>query len=876
MSLNTMKIKYLFKLLFFLLIQNISVYAQQQTYLDAKISYSSERTTIADFLQYLRSQNIPLTYTESPLLYDTLSIEVNNVKVSKALDIVFRSTILKYKEIGNQVVIYTEQKKYTISGYVSNMASGEKLINANIYNQHSGIGTTTNNYGFYSLTLPAGEVLLTGSYVGFSEFVSNFDLQTDTTINISLYRTQEIDEVLINDRFNNSIEKAASGQYRLEHKQITHTPALFGESDIMKTIQLYPGVNSSGDASNGLYIRGGSPDQNLLLVDGVPVYNATHLFGMFSIFNTDAIQSAKVYTGGIPAQYGGRLSSVIDIRLKEGNEKKFESEIDIGLISSKFEIETPLQKKQTTFVISGRRTYIDLFSGLIANRIARNQNINQLSLGYSFYDIYSKISHKFSQKSRLYLSFYTGNDDILYDAHWTNNQQISNRDYFNIGWGNIISSVRWNYMFSNKLFSNTTISYSKYKFDSENQYDKTNENRHSFSKYAFDYYSGIDNYSFHVDFDYLPSPEHFIRFGLMQTLHAFNPGIRILGEGKSLRDNILLNRNFGNQRIYAAEYAFYMGDDFKFSRLLKLNVGIRYAGFISKSNWYHSVEPRFSYNYRLSRNIALKAGIETMTQFVHLLSNNAIEMPTDLWLPATGEIKPQKSLQGTVGIFALPNNVYEYSGEIYYKRMVNLIEYKEAISFQQSDTDWNTLIERGEGYAYGLELMIKKPEGKINGQLSYTWAHSNRTFAGINSGEEFPAKYDRRHSLNLISQYIISKIFSINVHFTFNSGYPSTFPTAHYSSVFEGGSQSDLLWHYTNRNNYRLPAYHRLDIMAKMKKTTRYGERILRFGIYNVYNRKNPFYLYLETDNNTKRVKGIRQISLFPVLPIMSMAIKFK
>jgi len=862
-------------LLLFCFLISLSVFAQERN-LDKQISFQADNITIVHLLKQLRSQRIPLTWTESGILNDTISVSVRNGKVSDLLDNAFRYTALRYKEIGNQIVIYEEKQKFTISGFVSNIASGEKLIHANIYNEFNGIGTVSNNYGFYSLTFPAGRVDLVCSYIGFSEYVSTLHLQSDTVINISLLRSYEIDEVLIKDRINNKIERVTPARFELLNTQITSTPALLGESDLQKTLQLYPGISSNGDASNGLFIRGGSPDQNLILLDGVTVYNANHLFGMFSIFNTDAIQSANVYTGGFPAQYGGRLSSVIDVRLKEGNEKKFESEIDMGLISSKFEIEAPLQKGQTTFVISGRRTYIDLFSAAITDRIEKLQRIDNLSLGYSFYDLYSKLSHTFSQKSRMYLSFYTGNDDILYDARWEKQQSIHNRDYFKLGWGNIISSLRWNYMFTNKLFSNTTFSYSKYKFDSQNKYDKSNELRNSFSKYSFDYTSGIDDLSMHVEFDYLPSPDHFIRFGLANTFHLFNPGISISGEGKSLRDNILINQTMGNERIFANEFALFVGDDYKYSKQLKINIGLRYAGFISDNKLYQSLEPRFSYRYRLSKNIALKAAVETMTQFVHLLSNNAVEMPTDLWLPSTQNIRPQKSIQSTVGIFALPNRNYEFSAEMYYKKLLHLIDYKEDINFEQSTSDWAELTETGSGNAYGFELLIRKPEGKINGHLSYSWAHSNRTFANLNNGEEFASTFDRRHQLNFISQYNIGKQLAINLQFTMGSGYPATLPSARYQSAEIGSETNEMLFYYQNKNNFRLPYYHRLDIMAKFRKPTKYGENIFRFGIYNVYNRMNPFFVYLETDPNKNTIKNIKQISIFPVLPILSFAVKFK
>ncbi|WP_430815996.1 TonB-dependent receptor [Carboxylicivirga sp. RSCT41] len=757
------------------------------------------------------------------------------------------------------------QNKYTISGYVSDGGTGEKLINANVYEPADYRGSATNLYGFYSLTLPAGTYQIIYSYVGFKSQVKTIELNADIQLNVALEYDSAIEEVtVLGGAVNNKLKDSQMSKEILSVSTIKRLPAFMGEADIMKTLQLMPGVQSGSEGSSGLYVRGGGPDQNLILLDGVPVYNANHLFGFFSVFNTDAVKNVSLYKGGFPARFGGRLSSVIDVRMKEGNEKKIHGGAQLGLISSRFFIEGPIKKDKTAFHLSARRTYIDL--------LARPFMSTEETTGYFFYDINAKLNHKFSDRSRLYLSVYTGRDKAYneYDDEWEANSSSYN-DY--MYWGNLTTALRWNYMFSNKLFMNATVTYSDYNFNVDSHY-KENDQTDS-NAFIYEYSSGIMDWSAKVEFDWYPTPGHELKFGANYTYHTFKPGVETTKETDSTADDII--KTFGGNNTYASEMNMYIEDNFSLSPLLKANLGIHTSAFYVENTWYHSIEPRASIRYLITDDITLKAAYSKMQQYLHLLSNSTIGLPTDLWLPATKRIKPQVSDQYALGaVYDGIKNV-ELSAETFYKTMDKLIEYKEGVSFFGSSVGWEDMVETGRGEAYGLELMLRKEVGKTTGWLGYTWSKTSRQFDKLNFGNWFPARYDRRHDASIVISHKFNDRIDIGATWVYGTGNAITLPTHEIRLL--PAAEHDRVWYESNipyfehRNNYRMPDYHRLDFGINFHKQKKRGMRTWNISVYNVYNRQNPFFLY--AGHNDEGNKVLKQITLFPILPSVSYTYKF-
>ncbi len=773
----------------------------------------------------------------------------------------------------------TKLKKYTISGYIYDAASGEALISASVYDKKSMKGTITNNYGFYSLTLPEGDVELTFSFVGYKSETKKIKLTNNLSINFNGETNNLLEEVnIIDKREENIVNSTQMSVNKLPVSEIKKLPVLLGEVDIIKTIQLLPGVQSGSEGSSGLYVRGGGPDQNLILLDGVPVYNVNHLFGFFSVFNADAISSVTLVKGGYPARYGGRLSSVLDIRMKEGNTKKIKGEGSIGLIASKLTVEGPIIKDKTSFIVSGRRTYIDILSMPIQKSIPDNTSTG----GYYFYDLTAKINHKFSDKSRLFLSTYMGNDKAYAkdkEKYIDNDITYEDKTKFALQWGNITSALRWNYKLNNKLFSNTTLTYSKYKFDIGQEYTETQtQNGNSTESFSrFNYNSGIDDVTGKIDFDYYPNPSNNIKFGLGDIYHTFNPGINVYNVTTNDTSNI--DTTFGNNPIYAYELFVYAEDDIRIFARLKANIGLRYSGFSVKNKYYDAFEPRIALRFLVNEDISVKASFTQMKQYILLLTNSTIGLPTDLWLPVTDKIKPMDATQYALGTAYKLNSKIDITLEGFYKEMNNLIEYKEGASFFDNTTDWQDKLEEGKGWAYGGELLIEKKKGKTTGWIGYTLSWSLRQFENISFGNVFPYRYDRRHDISIVIMHKFNDKIDVGVTWVYGTGNAVTLAVEKYPSFFDVNSGLSVdqyyseIEHYDNRNGYRMPAYHRLDIGVNFNKDTKWGHRTWSVGVYNVYNRKNPFYLAFGYDNNNHRV--LKQYSLFPIIPSIRYSFKF-
>ncbi|TGE23384.1 TonB-dependent receptor [Hymenobacter metallicola] len=781
--------------------------------------------------------------------------------------------------ISTQTLRAQQPGKITISGYVRDQATGENLIGVAVMNPGSGQGTATNNYGFYSLTLPASadSVRLFVSYLGYEK--GRFAVKSERSVTHD-FRLRPLSAELagvevVGSREEKIAQTTRMGTINVPIAQIKTLPALFGETDVLKVLQLLPGVQSGGEGQSGLYVRGGSPDQNLILLDGTPVYNAAHLFGFFSVFNADALNNVELIKGGFPARYGGRLSSVLDISMKEGNMQEFHGEGAIGIVASKLTLEGPIKKDTASFIISARRTYIDLLARPLINLAMANEGIpydERPTVGYFFHDLNGKLNWKVGRRDRLYLSAYTGYDKFYarYNDKEDDGSYYKERD--GLGWGNLTSALRWNHVLNDQLFMNTHFTYSKYQFnvriDQENKIASGSNPRTE--KFALHYLSNIRDLSLKTDLDYVPNPDHYIRFGGQYILHSFRPGaLQVKGAGA---DDI----NSGQQTL-ASEASLYAEDDYRVTDRLKVNGGLRVNSFLVDKTLYPSLEPRISGRFLLTENWALKAAYARTTQYIHLLTNSGIGLPTDLWVPATAKIKPQKAQQISVGAartLRYHDEEYELSFESYYKPMQNLIEYKEGASFLgTTDNQWQDKVTSGRGWAYGAELFLQKKSGRTTGWIGYTLAWSNRKFAELNQGRLYPYKYDRRHDATLVVVHKFSPTFTLSGTWVYGTGNATTlsegrFRLAPYEQYEE----------YGERNSYRMRAYHRLDLDLSKTKKKKWGEVVNSFSLYNAYSRRNPYYIYLSRDYDyrTGDTKAVyKQISLFPIIPSFSKSFKF-
>ena len=797
------------------------------------------------------------------------------------------------------------QQKFTISGYMSDSDTGEELIGANIFEKNALVGNVSNTYGFYSLTLPAGEVNLEVSYIGFANQQLQFNLNKDTTINFDLSASLELETVVVQaDKLYRIEEDVQMSKMNIPVEQLKKIPALLGENDVMKALQLLPGVQSGGEGQSGLYVRGGSPDQNLVLLDGVPVYNVSHVLGIFSVFNADAIKNVTLTKGGFPARYGGRLSSVLEINMKEGNMKEFKGEGSIGTLASKLTLEGPIIKDKMSFIVSGRRTYLDLLAKPIINAANNADNNSSGSSGNEniglklfFYDLNAKLNYKINDKHRVYLSGYSGADvfgiDYEYQSGFNND---SERFSGGLDWGNLISSLRWNYKISNKLFANTTLNYSNYDIDIPTSFESTFEDGISGSgntrteSVSINYRSGIEDYSAKVDFDYIPTPNHYLRFGANVIRHKYTPGV-VSFEANFEETNI--DTLIGNNVITSFESSVYIEDELTRGKF-KANIGLHASMFNVENTTYTSLQPRLGLSYLLPRDIALKASFSTMTQYINLLTSEALSLPTDLWVPSTARVKPQQSWQAALGVAKTFNDKYEFSIEAYYKELDNVISFKEGSSFAFGiEDDWQDKITQGSGQAYGAEFFLQKKTGKTTGWIGYTLSWNNRTFDEINGGNTFPFRYDRRHDLSIVAIHDFNDRVSLSAAWIFGTGNAFTlprfsYPTEQNTSTFVNsngelitGTSTEEVQSLGQKNNFRMTNYHRLDLSLSLTKQKKRYLRTWVFGLYNSYFHSNPYFVIPRTIRSTdengnsisKRV--FSEVSILPIIPSISYQIKF-
>lgn len=863
---------------------------------ETKLSFSIRNATLEEFVKRIEnSTGFSFIYGEEVKMNHRLTLDVKQKTIPEILDLAFANEPVKYQITGRHILLQKKKqkpvsRKFTISGYVTDGTSSETLIGANILESRQQQGTTTNPYGFYSITLPAGETELSFSYLGYTTRQYRLELSKDTLINVLMQDNNQLEEVVIvSDKAEAGITATQMGAQEIPIAQIKNTPSILGEADVMKTIQLMPGVQAGVEGSAGLYVRGGGPDQNLILLDGVPVYNVDHLFGFFSVFTPEAVKKVTLFKSSFPARFGGRLSSVVDVRSNDGDMKKYHGTLSVGLLSSKIQLEGPIIRDKTSFNISARRSYIDL--------IAKPFMPKDDKISYYFYDINAKINHKFSDRSRLFLNFYNGKDSYYFKT--TDSSSSMYKDKMSLNWGNTIATARWNYIFNQKLFSNTTVAYNKYRMDANSTvYTKTNLIESiSESNYHSNYHSGICDWSYLIDFDYNPTPTHRIKFGAGYLHHDFRPEVatsKIQEKEDGITKQDTLYNSISNSTIQAHEVSAYIEDNFDIGSRLRMNVGLHLSMFRVQKRNYFSAQPRVSARYQLTRHTALKASYTKMSQYIHLLSSTPISMPTDLWVPVTSKIKPMQAHQYSLGSYYTGLPGWEFSVEGYYKQMRNVLEYKEGVSFLGSSSGWENKVEMGKGRSMGIEFMAQKTTGKTTGWIAYTLAKSDRKFAvgGINNGERFPYKYDRRHNLSLVVNHKFSNRIDIGASWIFSTGGTATIAEEVTAIIRPGEDAIQQKDYIEKRNNYRLPASHRLNIGVNFNKKTKHGVRTWNISLYNAYNAMNPTMIYSNNSGGyTSYIKNqedgkvylqyipakrkITKLTLLPCVPSVTYTYKF-
>lgn len=771
------------------------------------------------------------------------------------------------------VQIQVFSQKVTISGNVYESGSKESLIGVSVYDPILKAGTVTNTYGFYSLTLPAGKHKILFSYVGYSTDSVLVDTAGSVIKDIFLKSSIDLAGVEITTtRFEKQSQDVQMGRISIPVQQIKSIPSFLGEKDVMKTIQLMPGVQKGHEGSTGIYVRGGGPDQNLIILDDAVVYNANHLFGFFSLFNGDALKSVELIKGGFPARYGGRLSSVIEMNMKDGSKEKYTGEAGIGLISSRAVIEGPIVKNKASFLLSGRRTYVDAL-------VRPFMRVENGVFGYYFYDLNAKVNWDFGRKNKLYVSGYAGRDKFHLkqkDEYIINDQgdKVTNEMSAALTWQNTTGTMRWNHIFNDKLFSNTSLITTKYNLTigTEEKYDNSN--------YSLSYISAIRDYSAKTDFLYYISPIHTLRYGAQSTWHIFNPSAIVFQSSADTMTNKAKTTN-------ALENGIYIEDLIRTGNF-QINPGLRLSHFNVESKNYFSLEPRLSASFAINETNSIKASFATMKQYIHLLSNTGVGLPTDLWVPATSKVKPQDSWQVSAGYNRdFTAQSLNFSAEVYYKRMNNIIGYKEGASFitvtdfeTGKEMDWQQNITAGKGKSYGLELFLQRKQGKLTGWIGYTLSWTKHQFDELNNGKEFWAKYDRRHDLSFVFIYNPNKMLTLSAVWVYGTGEAITLPIGTYMSEYSFPYMGyyNQLTDYGERNGFRTGNYHRLDLGAQFHLDIGRFQHTFELAIYNTYSHKNPFFYYIGQDYSQMTYQSrtvLYKVALFPIIPTVTYSIKF-
>lgn len=852
-----------FKLFIVIVISAFS-FSLVQAQKSVDISLNDKDRPLREIIKNIETQSFfTFVFNEDLDMNQRRSIELRNQPLKKALNEVFYGTGIRWQIIDKHIIL-SKNKMISISGYVYDEATMETLIGAFVTGPHSQRGGVTNSYGYYSIQVYADSVDLQASYIGYKSSREKFYAKKDTVVNFYLMENETMLQSIT--VYDSKSSKSPSSTIELNESSFNPNASAFSENDLLKSLQWMPGIQPGAEGSAGIYVRGGGPDQNLILIDGVPVYNTGHIWDGLSVFNGDLLKKVEVHKSGFPARFGGRLSSVIDARYKDGNMQKLNGSIGIGLISAHLNIEGPIIKGKTSFSFSARRSYFDIFS-----RIARNVS-EEIPVFY-FYDMNAKVNHKFSDKSRLFISYYGGRDRFEVKPKKSKSEielgdkivDYSNNWKYYYTWGNKILSVRWNYVFNPNLFMNITGAYSKYKFNykAESVIDIKETYQRRYTNFQR---SGINDWLTNVDFEWKPNNNHYVRFGGGLSFHHFSPEIRgykleETGEGK---DGLNLNY-YLKDRIKAREASLYAEDEFLISNRLKANVGLHLSLFDVQSKTYVSAQPRLLLGYRAAKNIEIKASYTKMNQYVNLLSSNTVSQPTDLWVPITKKLRPMISNQFTLGAFANIGQVYKFSVEGFYKEMNNILEYKDSEPGKDAFTAWEDYVEAGKGRTYGVEFLARKDVGRFTGWLGYTLGWNDRKFPTINKGRRFPAKYDRRHNFAISGTFHLNTKVDFSASWVYATGARSTLALEEYQLAPELGGGS--IKYVDRRNNYKMSPTHKLDVNIKYSYSPR---KIWTFGVYNAYDRKNPYLARNGYDNT------VTEYSMFGVIPSISYTYKFK
>lgn len=886
---------------------------QQTDPAQARFNIKVKDATLEDFVKQVeQTTGYSFIYGEEVRLNTLITLAARNLTINEILQKAFENQPVGFEISGKHILLHkrpmpkkTVSRRFTISGYVTDGASSETLIGANVLEKRQRVGTATNPFGFYTLTLPEGDAELSFSYLGYETRHSSFPLNKDTVLNIRLDSNNELAEVLIvSDKKEAGIQATAMGAIEIPMAQIQNTPSILGEADLLKTIQLMPGVQAGMEGFSGLYVRGGGPDQNLILLDGIPVYNADHLLGVFSVFTPEAVKSTTLYKSSFPARYGGRLSSIVDVRTNDGDMQRYHGTLSVGTLTDKLHLEGPIWKNRTSFSLSARGTHTAFFKNVIVDK---DDNYAD-KYNYYFFDINAKVNHKFNDRSRLFLGFYKGKDHFHFENTETDGY-INISDYTNLyksknqlNWGNTIAYGRWNYVINNRLFCNTTVSYNNYRM-TMNQYTHDSHSyksqlteRHS---YFSEFSSGIGDWSVRTDFDFTPAPQHHIKFGAEYIHHTFRPGISTsmiqeVKNGEPLDDTIYDTND--NRVLRGQEVSLYAEDNLNLNSHLSLNAGVRASLFATQGKSYYSVQPRLSTRYNIGQGFSAKASYTCMAQYVHMLTSTPFSMPTDLWVPITKNIRPMYANQISLGGYYTGLPGWEFSIEGYYKKMNHILEYQDGVSFFGTSTNWEEKVEMGEGRSLGLELMVQKTVGNTTGWLAYTLSKTDHRFknGAISQGKWFPYKYDRRHSISLCVNHKFSERIDVGASWIFNTGGCITVPERETVIIRPDGSTESAAY-ISRRNNYRLPVSHRLNLGINFNKKTKHGMRTWNISVYNAYNAMNPNLVYSQWDkgyNNyfeniyqggtgqytpttVKSKAKIKKLTILPCIPSVTYTYKF-
>ncbi len=773
------------------------------------------------------------------------------------------------------------QNNVTVSGYVKDANTGENLYTATVYALKSFKGTIVNRYGFYSLSFPRGdEVQLIFSFVGYTSNSCSFYLSNDTTINISLISSNEIDEVTVKA---NMSKINMHGHRRIQMKDLEKLPSFLGEKDVMKSLMLLPGVQQGNEGSSGIYVRGGSPDQNLILLDDVPLYNASHLFGFTSVFTPEALQSVDFYKGNFPARFGGRLSSIIDVRMKDGNKYDDKTDITLGILSSKFIHEGPIKKGKSSYIISARRTLLDLFvTGM--SKVAQKSQDESTIPGYRFYDLNAKINFEINETNRLHFSFYNGGDKLFVNYNEKIETLLETKIQENkmkMKWGNTIAAIKLNSQISPKLFANTIINWSHFFYNiSSNFYGLHSIDKEDHvNNFSLDYNSHVVSFEVKSDWDYYWKNNLTSHFGFFAKYSNYLPGEQLISRNDKFSQS-------SSENLFSNEYGFYF--DLNLSPLKHFDIvpGLRTSIYSVGNKSYPLIEPRLSVLFQNGSQTKWSASYSTMTQAIHLLTSSNIGLPSDIWVPSTSNIIPERSNQVSIGREQRFNGKIKLNTEIYYKQLKNVVAYKQGFGLMSINEDWENNIDKGIGRAYGIENQLKYDLPNLQSWIGYTLAWNQRKFENHNNNEWFSHKFDRRHKLDIGFIYKLNKKWSVSSNWTFQTGVPSSLSGFDYPGfpdninygwhdIFTGIEleDTDRIQYYPQLNKNRLPAYHRLDISFTKEWKKGHVLKQLSLGLYNTYNRLNPYFIFPKVSNAETTV--YKQVSLIPILPSISYRVRF-